>query len=220
MVGEMSYAQSGEDLIARFILDALRVTRPNYLDLGAYDPVRLSNTYHFYARNSRGVCVEADPGLASRFAEVRPRDRVINVAVSDHTSGRAKFFAMSEASLNTLSQAEAERLVREEGCTIRTTLDVDIVPVATLIAREFPSRVLDFLSIDLEGIDEQIIAGIDFNFLRPKVICVETLSYSRLGGQVKKTGTIDMLRQRGYKIYADTYINTIAVDAELWHSRT
>ncbi len=218
--GLTSYAQSGEDMIARFVLNTLGVTRPNYLDLGAYDAVRLSNTFHFYEAGSQGVCVEADPALATAFAKARPRDQVINAAISGRTSGKGRFFIMAEQTLNTLSQAEAERLEREEQCQISATIEIDILPVAKLIAQSFPDQTLDFLSIDLEGIDEEIIGAIDFNFARPKVICIETLSYSRIGGQTKKPKAAEILLGQDYMTYADTYINTIFVDAALWRART
>ncbi|MGD9921563.1 MAG: FkbM family methyltransferase, partial [Pseudorhodoplanes sp.] len=192
---------------------------PNYLDLGAYDAVQLSNTYHFYAQGSTGVCVEADPDLASIITSQRPKDRILNLAVSGRAKGSLEFFLMSPPTLNTLSRAEAQRLEQEEACQIRSTIMVDVVPVAELVATHFPERSLDFLSIDVEGGDADIIAGFNFDFVRPKVICVETLSYSRAGVQTKSSAAREILGAKGYMLYADTYINTIFVDAAAWHKR-
>jgi FkbM family methyltransferase len=217
--GKTSYAQCGEDLIVRFALDVLRIAQPAYLDIGAYDPVKLSNTYHFYDQGASGVCVEADPDLAPLIAAHRTRDRVLNVAVSGKDKGRREFYLMSESSLNTLSLSEAERLVREEGCTLRSTLEIEVVPISELIAQAFPSRMLDFVSIDVEGGDEELITNFDFEFVRPKVFCIETLSYSRLGGQTKSVIAAEILNAKGYMSYADTYINTIFVDETAWNSR-
>ena len=77
-----SFAQSGEDLIAAYVLHSLRIDQPNYLDIGAYKPVEFSNTYHFYERGLEGCCVEANPDLAQAYQSVRSRDRVVNAAVS------------------------------------------------------------------------------------------------------------------------------------------
>ncbi|MGO4666601.1 FkbM family methyltransferase [Bosea sp. 2RAB26] len=218
-LGKASYAQSGEDLIARFILDVLSIPCPNYLDLGAYDAVQLSNTYHFYEQGSTGVCVEADPELVSRIIGQRPKDRILNVAVSGLDKGTRDFFLMSSPTLNTLSRAEAHRLEREEACPIRAVTTVDVVPVSEIVATHFPERSLDFLSIDVEGGDADIIAGFDFDFARPKVICVETLSYSRTGLQTKSSSAAEILSAKGYMLYADTYINTIFVDSAAWSRR-
>lgn len=218
--GKTSYAQSGEDLIARFILDVLMIPRPSYLDLGAYDAIQLSNTYHFYEQGSTGVCVEADPELASRIIKQRPNDRILNVAVSGQDRGTRDFFLMSPPTLNTLSRAEAHRLEHEEACPIRGTTTVDVVPVSEIVATHFAERSLDFLSIDVEGGDADIIAGFDFGLARPKVICVETLSYSQTGLQTKSSSAAEILSAKGYMLYADTYINTIFVDEAAWNRRS
>ena len=58
-----SYAQCAEDLIIRFAFDQMGIRKPVYLDIGAHDPIFLSNTYLFYKKGSRGVCVEPNPML-------------------------------------------------------------------------------------------------------------------------------------------------------------
>src|SRR5687767_14108710 len=79
--GKVSYAQCGEDLIVDYVFTALGVQGPTYLDIGANDPVSLSNTYLFYRRRCAGVCVEPNPPLCEAFRRKRPRDHCLNVGV-------------------------------------------------------------------------------------------------------------------------------------------
>src|SRR5690242_18514402 len=77
----ISYAQCGEDLIMDLIFTGLRLPQPTYLDIGANDPVNFSNTYYFYQKGCRGVCVEPDPNLAEAFRRRRPKDTCLNAGV-------------------------------------------------------------------------------------------------------------------------------------------
>ncbi|KAA2235244.1 FkbM family methyltransferase [Salinarimonas soli] len=215
-----SYSQCGEDLIIEFILNVLRVDHPNYIDIGAYHPYRFSNTFLFYEKGASGICVEADPTLATNFANARPSDVVLNAAISGSWSGTSEFYLMSEASLNTLIREEADRLVRDEGCQIQSAIPIEVISITDLLRRYCSDKPLDLLSIDVEGADDEIIRNIDYSNIRPKVVCIETLTYSRTGLQQKNSSLIDRLKDEGYMLYADTYINSIFVDSKLWHNRS
>lgn len=215
--GHRSYAQCGEDSIARFVFDGLRVARPSYLDLGAHDPVRMSNTFLFYCAGSRGVCVEPDPALFRRLKRKRPRDTCLNVGVG-LAKGSADFYLMTNPALNTFSQAEAERYQSYGKQTIEAVLPVPIVPINTLIREHF-SAPPQFLSIDIEGLDLPILQQLDFAALRPLVLCAETLTYTEDRSDHKRADLIDFVLGNDYLLFADTYINTIFVDRAAWMRR-
>ena len=73
-----------------------------------------------------------------------------------------------------------------------------------------------YLSIDAEGVDEIIIADIDFENNYPIVICIETISFSTSGNGIKNKKLIEYIESKGYLSYADTNINTIFVRKSLW----
>ena len=75
--GQMSFAQCGEDLIAGFIIAYLKLPKMTYLDVGAYDPVAINNTYYFYARGYRGVLVEPNVEMCKKLRAVRPGDTTL-----------------------------------------------------------------------------------------------------------------------------------------------
>lgn len=210
-----SYAQSGEDLIVKYIFDGIGVARPGYLDVGAHHPYYLSNTALFYESGSRGINIEPDPTLFAAFPVTRPGDVNLNVGIGKE-SGVLDFYVISSPTLNTFSREEAERY-REQGDYRIVRVDkVQVTTIAAVISQYAGGKFPDFLSIDAEGVDELILHSIDYRQNAPTVICVETISFSTTGNGVKNTRLIDFLKEKDYLVYADTNINTIFVQRSKW----
>ncbi|WP_430432548.1 FkbM family methyltransferase [Methyloversatilis sp.] len=211
-----SYAQCGEDVIARTVFDMLKIARPTYLDVGAHHPTFLSNTFLFYEQGSRGVTVEPDPELHSRFLDKRSGDTNLNIGIGPQPGG-FELFIMSTRTLNTLSEEEA-RLYVSQGYRIEKRHRVEVVTINDVMTEHFGGAP-DFLSVDVEGLDYEILASLDFSRFRPKVICVETIVFSSTGKGEKRTEIDTLLCKRGYVRFADTYINTLYVDEQSWVNR-
>lgn len=214
---KVSYAQCGEDIIVDYVLAALGVGAVSYLDIGAHHPRYLSNTYYFYRQGGRGVCVEPDPNALNAFKQVRPRDICLPVGVGT-SPGTADLFLMTTSTLNTFSRDEAERYQAYGTERIERVIPVEIKTVNQVL-EEYFEIAPDFVSMDVEGMDLSILKGFDFERFRPKVFCVETLTYTEDGGEKKISELSNILQGHGYLIYADTYINTIAVDRHTWKNR-
>ena len=67
---KISYAQSGEDLIIKYIFDSLKI-KPSYIDIGVHHPYKFNNTALFYELGCRGINVEPDPDLYGSFTLLR-----------------------------------------------------------------------------------------------------------------------------------------------------
>ena len=111
---------------------------------------------------------------------------------------------------------EAEKLVKENNFKILKKLPIKVLSLKTLVNINCKGIFPDFLNLDVEGLDEQIIRSIDFENSRPTVICLETISYSETGNGIKSSEIIKFIEQKGYMVYADTYINTIFVLKNKW----
>ena len=116
-----SYAEMGEDLILASIFQQLRIEHPTYLDIGAWDPIELSNTYLLYCTGSRGVLVEPNPAFCEKLRRIRPRDVVLNVGVG--TSGRteADYYMFSKLSYEHFQQAASRGVARPRSMVIAST---------------------------------------------------------------------------------------------------
>jgi len=210
-----SYSQSGEDIIVKFIFDAIGVARPSYLDIGAHHPDYINNTKLFYDLGATGVNIEPDPCLYALFPKSRPKDTNLNIGVGEK-SGELTFYTMDPPTLNTFSKKEAERYVAEYGFKITAEQKLAVSTISEVVERYCNGVFPDFLSIDVEGLDYELVRSIDYTKSTPTVICVETITYSDKGMGVKQQRIIDYLKTKGYMIYADTNINTILVKRDKW----
>lgn len=211
-----SYAQCGEDLILTFLLYHLGIERPTFVDLGAHHPYFLNNTALLYDKGFRGVNVEPDPSLIAAFREQRPDDVTLNVAVGPEP-GRLDFYVMSAPTLNTLSTEEVRRS-EALGYTVERVVPVDVVTVGDVFAALPTAPHPDVLSVDVEGLDLEILQATDFDRHPVPVVCVETLSHDRFGGGRKSTEIAELLSAVGYRPYADTYLNTVFVREDVWQA--
>ncbi|MBK9175727.1 MAG: FkbM family methyltransferase [Flavobacteriales bacterium] len=211
-----SYAQCGEDLIVDFILQQLGIDKPWYIDVGAHHPAYLNNTYLFYLRGARGVNVEPDPALLMAFLDVRPDDTNLGVGVGGE-AGTAELLVFNEPTLNTFSEEEAAHAHAEHpGYFVTNRVPVPIRTIDSIIQEHAPPTGIDFMSIDVEGLDETIIRSMNPDGPMPKVLCVETITFSAKRAGEKRKDLIDLVLSRGYSVHADTHINTLFVQRGLW----
>ena len=210
-----SFSQCGEDLIIDHIFRQLKKNEIFYLDIGTNDPQTTNNTYLFYKNGHKGICVEPNPALIKQIKKVRPRDLCLNLGVALSEESDLDFYVMEPHTLSTFSKSDAEEM------SLSSTVKIDkVIKVPTLRINEiFSSYVkdkLDFLSIDVEGLNEEIIIDLDLTKYRPTVVCIETITFSEVGDAKKLNRIIDKFLANNYFLYADTYLNTIFIDKQQW----
>ncbi len=210
---EVSFSQSGEDILSLYALRRLGITVPSYIDIGANHPTKFSNTYLFYLLGGRGLNIEPDPEMASLIRKERPRDETLNVGAG-REAGELEFFIMAQSAFNTFSRAEAEQVQRTSGIALSETMKIGVVNIGALLReRDF---VPDFMNVDVEGMDMDILASVDWERTRPGVVCVETVDYTT---QEKRPEVTEFMRSKDYAPYADTFLNTIYIDGRKWGAR-
>lgn len=206
-----SYSQAGEDAILNFLFTHKKMSKVKYLDIGTNLPDIANNTYLLYQKGSRGVCVEADKTLIKRIVSVRPEDKVINAGVSASENAEADFFIFNENGLNTFDKTEVEKRQASGIFKVVSVLKVPLLSINSIIENNFATYP-DFLSIDIEGLDLNVLKSLDYDRFPIPVICVETCTFSENHIRPKDNSIIDFLLSKGYDVYADTYINTILVN--------
>ncbi len=210
-----SYSQSGEDIIVNFLLNIITgTTSKNYLDLGANHPFHLSNTALLYKQGGSGILVEPDPYFAKLLRKKRPRDKVIECGVHFGGEKTAKFFIMDTPTLNTFSEKEMLRYLAM-GHKLIGEQNVNLIGINEILEK---AGELDFLNIDIEGLDREVLANLDWIRFRPKCVCVETIGYEKKSQPEKIKDIIELMKDAGYILYADTFINSIFVDSQRWQS--
>ncbi len=207
--GQTVYASMGEDLIVAVLFDdVLKIANPTYLDIGAADPVGASNTYLFYTRGSRGVLVEPNPTYVARLRSVRPGDTVVAAGIGIGDAREADYYVFKNNPwVNTFS-AESAEFRQKNGDELERMMKMPLVPINAVIA-EHLKVAPDYLSIDAEGMDLDIVQSLDLTKYRPAVICTETKNAAVTHDS---TPIAQYLTTRGYIITAGTVTNTIFLD--------
>lgn len=164
----LTYAQNFEDVMLARLFQGQ--SSGFYIDLGAWHPSEMSVTKHFYDIGWAGINVEPVKRQLELFETARPRDTNLQLAVSDR-SGMLRFHeCVDDTALSTADDAQAEGLARK-GYTI-TSYEVESVTLDD-IAALCSGRTVDFLKLDVEGLEERILRSADWRALRPRVLIIE-----------------------------------------------
>lgn len=218
-----SYSQCGEDIIVNLLFRALKIEKKEgnltYLDIGANDPIHMNNTYFFFKKGYRGVCIEPDPVMFEKLERARKRDICLNLGIGvDNGTREADFYVMTANTLNTFSKEDALRFESFGHVKIEKIIRIPLVPINNLL-NDYFNTCPDFISFDIEGLELEVLNSFDFETFKPAILCVETLTYANDNTEQKIPEIIDLVESKGYLVFADTYINTIFVDEKRWRNR-
>jgi len=206
-----SKSQYGEDLVLYRLLG--RKHEGFYVDVGAYHPLRLSNTCFFYEKGWHGVNVEPTPLNHGRFLAMRERDVNLNVGVSDH-GGQMTFHEFEAATRSTFSEEEAKRSM-DQGYRRLDERTVPVTTLTTIFAKYAADREVDFLSIDTEGMEMSVLNGNDWSHYRPHLVCIEAYENdesSVVGMKNERPDVAAKLATEGYHKVYDNGTNCIYRD--------
>jgi FkbM family methyltransferase len=164
----VSYAQNLEDVM---LWRALRHhERGFYIDIGAYDPTEHSVTKAFYDRGWSGINVEPVRKFYDKFQIHRPRDKNVNAAIVDR-AGIIIFHEIADTGLSTAVDSVAA-CHSEVGFESRS-VELPAITLADL-CRDLVDEV-HFLKIDVEGAEQSVLRGADFDSCRPWMIVIEAV---------------------------------------------
>jgi FkbM family methyltransferase len=165
----LSYAQNAEDVRLRRAFQG----QPSgfYIDVGANDPVEYSITKHFYESGWNGINIEPAPGPYALITEARSRDINLNVGCSNQAGSLTLHVARNATGLSTFT-AEEVAIHQKKGFEF-DSVTVPVATLASLCEQHAKDRLIDFLSIDVEGHEREVLEGADFRRFRPRVVVIE-----------------------------------------------
>ena len=137
-----------------------------YIDVGCHQPYLNNNTYILYKRGWRGINIDLDFGSVDMFNFFRKDDINIQAAVSNSVNTKNLYFFHNRSAINTLSCKEG--LKAKEVKKIETTTLNKI-----LNNTKYKNQEIDFLSIDVEGTEIDVLQGLDFEKYKPKLVVLE-----------------------------------------------
>lgn len=211
--GKISFSQSGEDLIIQKLCKSYGLIKPSYIDIGAYHPYILSNTALLYLSGSRGMNIEPNIDNFKLFIDNRPGDINLNIGISNKNKS-IDYYQFDEHTLNTFDKCEAEKF-STQGVHLLKKKKVEVNTLKQVINKYADKVFPDILSLDVEGHELAVLNRFDELNSKPKIICCETLEYSSNGKYSKNKKLIKHIENCGYKLYADTLINSIFINRKL-----
>jgi len=210
-----SYSQEGEDMILRRLFE--KQQSGFYVDVGAHHPKRFSNTYFFYKKGWRGINIDAMPNSMKPFERIRPRDINIEKPVSDKKQ-ILTYYAFNEPALNGFSKELSEERDGKGNYFIQFTKDIETSTLTEILDNNLPiNQDIDFLSIDVEGLDFMVLKSNNFEKYKPKVILIEILGSSL--NDIESNEISKYLKEYNYSIYAKAVNTVIFISDEFYKER-
>ena len=199
----ISFSQGGGDDIQ--LKKLIKNSNPGvFVDIGCWHPVKSSNTYHFYLRGWKGICIDPNPELAKLYDKLRPKDTFINCAIGNEDK-ELNYYQLNDkySTMNTLNYEFLQKHNLES--EIKKVLKVPIYRLKDILDKNIlENDRLDFFDIDVEGFDIEVLKSNDWEKYRPKIILIETdLSIKKdINSEIVK-----FLEAVDYKLVAKSVIN-------------
>ena len=195
LIKKKTYSMDGEDL---FIDNFFKNKKGLYVDVGAYHPLELSNTYLLHKRKWKGINIDINSLSIEYFDFLRPNDININLGVAKKNSTKIIYFQKNKSPLNTLNLSHAKKIFSNrfkkkkiETKTLTSILD----------KTKYKNKKINFLNIDTEGNDLEVLKSLDFKKYKPQLICVELIDHFNPDiKKIKKNKIYKFLTKKKYKL--------------------
>lgn len=204
--GTLSYAQEGEDLILASLFEGKR--DGFFVDVGACHPQRFSNTFFFHKLGWRGINIDAMPGSMEAFKKTRPGDINIEAAIAAENV-TLTYYMFNEPALNGFEQKLARARDGVAGYRITGTKQIKTRTLASILDEYLPKTHIDFLTVDAEGLDLDVLQSNDWSRYRPSLVLAESLSNRTFESNDPLS---EFMRVQGYKPVAKT-LRTVFFEA-------
>ncbi len=196
-----SYSQYSEDLIIQSYFPRGK-RNGHYVDVGCHHPRRGSNSYGLYKKGWSGILIDLEECKVKANQMARRRDQVVLAAVSDKEEW-LDIYSDKKYSTNTTIKRQDDQNEKSFIGRIKTQTLTKI-----LEENHFPTH-FELLSIDVEGVDFEVLKGLDLKIYQPQIICIE--NWKALSGvdAILGSETHQYLIKQNYQLIALTGLSTI-----------
>lgn len=223
--GSDDYSQLGEQMVVMNILGRMDQQKLNkvYIDIGAYHPFKGSNTYKLYLKNWRGIVVDPNPEKINKFSVTRPLDICLtNAVIPDNwdmtevemlatgTNDACESITPTLNKNNHLDQDTAKYRYIAKTIKIRDVLEMCAQKLGT------PA----FMSVDIEGLEGNLILGTDFKRYPVPLLCIEhflgEFTQGRSVFDYKSSPMIQHLEANGYELVSVSGVSVILAHKDFY----
>ena len=193
-----NFSQEGEDL---FLIEFFKNKSEGfYVDVGAFHPFRINNTYALYKKGFRGINIDISATSIDFFNLARSDDINLNIGASNKFENKIFFSKKNLSFHNTFSKSLAESKIQNE--PFKKKYYIECKPLTQIIDdTKFSNKKIDFLNIDAEGHDYEVLQGLDLKKYSPKIICIEISPLiEKKNKNYKDTKIFKYLLKNNYKL--------------------
>lgn len=175
-----------------------------YVDVGAHHPKRFSNTYYFYERGWRGINIEPNPAVKDLFMRMRSRDINLQLGISDRPGG-LMYYEFDDPALNTFDEQLMRERESDTPYRVIATRMITLEPLAAVLAVHLPpDQAIDFLSVDVEGLDLNVLRSNDWERFRPRCVVSEALNADLAPAVLAGNPLLAYMETQQYRLAAKT----------------
>lgn len=213
-----TYAQDSEDTIIKRIFEYRNLYEGGFfIDVGAHHPIRYSNTFFFYKKGWRGINIDAMPDSMKEFEKIRPEDINIEYAISNEEK-ILTYYQFDEPAFNSFDRTLSLDRAQNKKHTILNTKKLKTVTLSSILDKFISKEQnIDFLSIDVEGLDFQVLQSNNWEKYRPKVVLIEILNIEI--EQILQTEIYKFMIEKEYKYYAKTVGTHFFIENSFFNKR-
>ena len=190
---KISYSLNAVDLIIDYIFKN-QITG-TYVDVGAEHPISNNNTYLLHKRGWRGINIDLDKKNIDLFNTSRPKDINLNYAISDKETEVDLFFYHDASPINTLSKKVSSYYKAK----IKDVRKIQTYTLNTVMQKVDFADTIDYLNIDVEGFENEVLNGFDLKKYKPKVISIEFLDLEMNKLEFKNNNLLNVTKSNLYK---------------------
>ena len=184
-----SYSMDKEDLVIQEYFKSR--TYGFYVDVGCYHPLQRNNTMLLYLKGWRGINIDISDFSIKLFKFLRPEDLNLNLAISNLEGEIDMFFQKKLSQLSTIKEKHAK--IAFQG-TIHNKKILSRRLNSILEESKYRGKRINFLNIDVEGSDFEVLQSLDFNKYSPELICIEVIEK-----ELEKSDVFNFLYNKKYK---------------------
>jgi len=182
-------------------------SKGKFVDLGCFHPTRHNNTYQLYKRKWSGINIDLNPLSIEMFNFLRPRDINLNTCLSKKKGYKKLFYSGELSPLNTIDPYHTN-FIKKNFKLNEKIFKIKKIKTENIngILKKYKFYVIDFLSIDLEGHEYDVLNNFRFDIYKVNLICVEMLNHN-IKSKKNSSKITNLLKKNNFKLIYSTGVN-------------